>query len=327
VERREEIGQAEQIIVFSYIIRRMLATIPVMGVVAIFVFSLLYLSPGDPAVIIAGDTATLDDIARIREKLGLDQPFYVQFGTWVWNLMHGDLGISIFTNLPVMTLIKQRIEPTVALTVSTLLVTIPIAIPLGVIAAWKAGTWIDRVVMVFAVAGFSIPGFVLAYILIFTFSIGLDLLPVQGYTSIKDGFGAFASHMVLPSLTLGLFYAALVARITRASMLDVLSQDYVRTAQAKGLSNREVLIGHALKNAAVPIATIIGIGIALLISGVVITETVFAIPGIGRLVVDAILRRDYPIIQGVILMFSAWYVLVNLAVDISYTLFDPRIRY
>jgi peptide/nickel transport system permease protein len=313
--------------VFSYIIRRMLATIPVMGVVAIFVFLLLYLSPGDPAVIIAGDTATLDDIARIREKLGLDQPFYVQFGTWVWNLLHGDLGISIFTNLPVMTLIKQRIEPTVALTVSTLLVTIPIAIPLGVIAAWKAGTWIDRVVMVFAVAGFSIPGFVLAYILIFTFSIGLDLLPVQGYTSIKDGFGAFASHMVLPSLTLGLFYAALVARITRASMLDVLSQDYVRTAQAKGLSNREVLIGHALKNAAVPIATIIGIGIALLISGVVITETVFAIPGIGRLVVDAILRRDYPIIQGVILMFSAWYVLVNLAVDISYTLFDPRIRY
>jgi peptide/nickel transport system permease protein len=313
--------------VFSYIIRRMLATIPVMGVVAIFVFSLLYLSPGDPAVIIAGDTATLDDIARIREKLGLDQPFYVQFGTWVWNLLHGDLGISIFTNLPVMTLIKQRIEPTVALTISTLLVTIPIAIPLGVIAAWKAGTWIDRVVMVFAVAGFSIPGFVLAYILIFTFSIGLDWLPVQGYTSIKDGFGAFASHMVLPSITLGLFYAALVARITRASMLDVLSQDYVRTAQAKGLSNREVLIGHALKNAAVPIATIIGIGIALLISGVVITETVFAIPGIGRLVVDAILRRDYPIIQGVILMFSAWYVLVNLAVDISYTLFDPRIRY
>jgi len=313
--------------VFAYIIRRMLATIPVMGVVAIFVFSLLYLSPGDPAVIIAGDTATLDDIARIREKLGLDQPFYIQFGTWVWNLLHGDLGISIFTNLPVMTLIKQRIEPTVALTICTLLVTIPVAIPLGVIAAWKAGTWIDRVVMVFAVAGFSIPGFVLAYILIFTFSIGLDLLPVQGYTSIKDGFGAFASHMVLPSLTLGLFYAALVARITRASMLDVLSQDYVRTAQAKGLSNHEVLIGHALKNAAVPIATIIGIGIALLISGVVITETVFAIPGIGRLVVDAILRRDYPIIQGVILMFSAWYVLVNLAVDISYTLFDPRIRY
>jgi peptide/nickel transport system permease protein len=313
--------------VFSYIVRRMLATIPVMGVVALFVFSLLYLAPGDPASIIAGDTATLDDIMRIRQKLGLDQPFYIQFGTWAWNLLHGDLGISIFTNLPVWTLIKQRIEPTVALTISTLLITIPVAIPLGVVAAWKAGTWIDRSVMIFAVAGFSIPTFVLAYILILTFSIGLDVLPVQGYVSFRDGFGPVICPLVLPSVTLGLFYAALVARITRASMIDVLSQDYVRKAQAKGLSNREVLIGHALKNAAVPIATIIGIGIALLISGVVITETVFAIPGVGRLVVDAILRRDYPIIQGVILMFSAWYVLINLAVDISYTLFDPRIRY
>jgi peptide/nickel transport system permease protein len=313
--------------VFVYIVRRILATIPVMGVVALFVFALLHLSPGDPAVIIAGDTATLDDIVRIRSALGLDQPLYIQFGSWVWGLLHGDLGISIFTNLPVMTLIKQRVEPTVALTLSTLLVTIPIAIPLGVIGAWKAGTWIDRLVMVFAVIGFSVPTFVLAYILIFTFSVSLDLLPVQGYVSISEGFLLFLSHMVLPSVTLGLFYAALVARITRASMLDVLSQDYVRTAQAKGLSTGKVLVGHALKNAAVPIATIIGIGIALLISGVVITETVYAIPGIGRLTVDAILRRDYPIIQGVILLFSAAYVLINLAIDISYTFLDPRIRY
>jgi peptide/nickel transport system permease protein len=313
--------------VFAYIIRRIIATIPVMGVVALFVFALLHLSPGDPAVIIAGDTATLEDIARIRTALGLDEPLYIQFGSWVWQLLHGNLGISIFTNLPVTTLIRQRIEPTVALTISTLLVTIPIAIPLGVIGAWKAGTWIDRLVMVFAVIGFSVPTFVLAYILIFTFSVNLDLLPVQGYVSIFDGFLPFLSHIVLPSVTLGLFYAALVARITRASMLDVLSQDYVRTAQAKGLATGQVLVGHALKNAAVPIATIIGIGIALLISGVVITETVYAIPGIGRLTVDAILRRDYPIIQGVILLFSAAYVLVNLAIDISYTFLDPRIRY
>jgi peptide/nickel transport system permease protein len=298
-----------------------------MGVVALFVFALLHLSPGDPAVIIAGDTATLEDIARIRTALGLDEPLYVQFGSWVWQLLHGNLGISIFTNLPVTTLIRQRVEPTVALTISTLVVTIPIAIPLGVIGAWKAGTWIDRLVMVFAVIGFSVPTFVLAYILIFTFSVNLDLLPVQGYVSIFDGFLPFLSHIVLPSVTLGLFYAALVARITRASMLDVLSQDYVRTAQAKGLATGQVLVGHALKNAAVPIATIIGIGIALLISGVVITETVYAIPGIGRLTVDAILRRDYPIIQGVILLFSAAYVLVNLAIDISYTFLDPRIRY
>ncbi|HZS82477.1 MAG TPA: ABC transporter permease [Stellaceae bacterium] len=312
---------------FAYIVRRTLATIPVMGVVALFVFSLLYLSPGDPAAIIAGDTATVADIMRIRQKLGLDQPFFIQFGGWVWRLLHGDLGISIFTNLPVMTLIEQRVEPTVALTISTLLVTIPVAIPLGVIAAWKAGTWIDRAVMVFAVLGFSVPTFVLAYLLIFGFSIGLDLLPVQGYSSIRNGFGPFLQHLVLPTITLSLFYAALVARITRASMLDVLAQDYVRTAQAKGLATGQVLIGHALKNAAVPIATIIGIGIALLISGVVITETVYAIPGIGRLTVDAILRRDYPIIQGIILLFSAAYVLVNLAVDISYTFLDPRIRY
>src|SRR6202049_773295 len=305
----------------------MLATIPVMGVVAIFVFSLLHLSPGDPAVIIAGDTATLDDIARIRQKLGLDEPLYVQFVTWVWGLMHGDLGISIFTNLPVSKLITQRVEPTVTLTISTLIVSILVAIPMGVLAAWKAGSWIDRVVMVFAVLGFSVPVFVLAYILIFVFAIWADLLPVQGYVSITSGFWPFLSHIILPSAALGMIFAALIARITRASMLDVLAQDYIRTAQAKGLANHQVLIGHALKNAAVPIVTIIGIGIALLISGVVVTETVFAIPGLGRLTVDAILRRDYPIIQGIILIFSAAYVLVNLLVDLSYTLLDPRIRY
>jgi peptide/nickel transport system permease protein len=312
---------------FAYIVRRILATIPVMAVVAVFVFALLYLSPGDPAAIIAGDTATVDDIMRIRAKLGLDQPVYIQFGAWVWRLLQGDLGISIFTNLPVIKLIEQRVEPTVALTVSTLIVSVSAAIPMGVLAAWRAGTWIDRVVMVFAVLGFSVPVFVLAYVLIYVFAIWGDLLPVQGYVSITQGFWPFLSHIILPSMALGMIYAALIARITRASMLDVLAQDYIRTAQAKGLANQQVLIGHALKNAAVPIVTIIGIGVALLISGVVVTETVFAIPGLGRLTVDAILRRDYPIIQGVILIFSAAYVLVNLLVDLSYTLLDPRIRY
>jgi peptide/nickel transport system permease protein len=312
---------------FAYIIRRILATIPVMAVVAIFVFALLYLSPGDPAAIIAGDTATVDDIARIRAHLGLDQPVYIQFGSWVWRLLQGDLGISIFTNLPVAKLIGQRLEPTVALTLATLIVSVVAAIPMGVLAAWNAGTWIDRLVMVFAVIGFSVPVFVLAYILIYVFAIWLDVLPVQGYVSISLGFWPFLSHIILPSIALGMIFAALIARITRASMLDVLAQDYIRTAQAKGLSSEQVLIGHALKNAAVPIVTIIGIGVALLISGVVVTETVFAIPGLGRLTVDAILRRDYPIIQGVILIFSAAYVLVNLLVDLSYTLLDPRIRY
>ncbi|MGQ0663054.1 MAG: ABC transporter permease [Pseudomonadota bacterium] len=312
---------------FAYIVRRLLATIPVMGVVAIFVFSLLYLTPGDPAAVIAGDIATLEDIARIRAKLGLDQPFLVRFGTWAWALAHGDLGISIFTNLPVARLIGQRVEPTVALSLCTLAVAVSLAVPLGVIAAWKAATWIDRAVMGFAVVGFSVPVFVLAYILIYVFAVVLEWLPVQGYTSIAAGPWPFLRHMILPSLALGIVYIALIARITRASMLDVLAQDYIRTAQAKGLDTEKVLIGHALKNAAIPIVTIIGIGIALLISGVVVTETVFAIPGIGRLTVDAILRRDYPIIQGVILIFSAAYVLINLAVDISYTFLDPRIRY
>ncbi len=312
---------------FAYIIRRLVATIPVMGVVAIFVFSLLYIAPGDPAAVIAGDLATSDDIARIHAQLGLDEPFLWRFGHWLWGVLHGDLGTSIFTNLPVTQLIAQRLEPTIALTLTTLLVTIAFAIPLGVIAAWKVGTWIDRLVMLIAVLGFSLPSFVLAYVLILVFSVELDLLPVQGYVSMREGFVPFIQHLILPSIALGLIYGALIARITRASMLEVLSQDYIRTAQAKGLASSDVLIRHALKNAAVPIATVIGIGLALLISGVIVTETVFAIPGIGRLTVDAILRRDYPIIQGVILLFSAAYVLVNLAVDISYTLLDPRVRY
>ena len=312
---------------FAYVIRRLLATIPVMGVVAIFVFSLLYITPGDPAAVIAGDIATAEDIARIHHQLGLDEPFLWRFGGWLWGVLRGDLGISIFTNLPVAQLIGQRLEPTLALTTTALVVTVIFAIPLGVIAAWKVGTWIDRGVMIFAVIGFSLPAFVLAYLLILAFSIELDWLPVQGYVSIREGFAPFIEHLILPSIALGLIYGALIARITRASMLEVLSQDYIRTAQAKGLANETVLVRHALKNAAVPIVTVIGIGIALLITGVIVTETVFAIPGIGRLTVDAILRRDYPIIQGVILLFSAAYVLVNLAVDISYTLLDPRVRY
>lgn len=298
-----------------------------MGVVALFVFSLLYISPGDPAAVIAGDIATAEDIARIRAKLGLDEPYMVRFGNWLWALAHGDLGVSIFTGLPVARLIGQRIEPTVALTVCTLIVTIALAVPVGVVAAWKVGTWIDRSVMGFSVLGFSIPVFVIAYLLIMLFSMQLGWLPVQGYRSINEGWWPFLSHMILPSAALGTVYMALIARITRATMLDVLSQDYIRTAQAKGLSSNQVLLGHALKNASVPIVTVIGIGIALLISGVVVTETVFAIPGIGRLTVDAILRRDYPIIQAVTLLFSGVYVLINLAVDMSYTFLDPRIRY
>ena len=311
----------------AYVIRRLLSTLVVMAVVAFVVFSLLYLTPGDPAAVIAGDIATSEDIQRIHERLGLDDPFLVQFGRWVRALAHGDLGTSIFTNLPVTQLIAQRVEPTLSLTLCTLVVAIAVAVPIGVLAAAKAGTWFDRAVMAFSVLGFSVPVFVLAYILILTLSVQLDWLPVQGYRSFRDGVWEWLRHLILPSIALGTVYVALIARMTRASMLDVLSQDYVRTAQAKGLAPDQVLLGHALKNAAIPIVTIIGIGVALLISGAIVTETVFALPGIGRLTVDAILRRDYPIIQGVTLLFSAVYVLVNLAVDLSYALFDPRIRY
>ena len=312
----------------AYVIRRLFATIAVMAVVAFFVFSLLYLTPGDPAAVIAGDAATSDDIARIRAGLGLDEPFLVRFGGWVWALLHGDLGVSIFTNLPVTHLIGQRVEPTLALTLCTLLISVLVAVPLGVIAAARAGSWSDRAVMAFSVLGFSLPVFVFAYILITVFSIELKWLPVQGYRNFgENSFWDWLRHLILPSIALGTVYIALIARITRASMLDVLSQDYIRTAQAKGLAPAPELIGHALKNAAIPIMTIIGIGIALLISGAIVTETVFAIPGIGRLTVDAILRRDYPVIQGVTLLFSAIYVVINLLVDLSYMLFDPRIRF
>ncbi|MBL8835286.1 MAG: ABC transporter permease [Alphaproteobacteria bacterium] len=312
---------------FAYIIRRIVATVPVMGFVAFFVFSLLYLTPGDPAAVIAGDQATVADIERIRERLGLDRPFLVQFGTWLWAVLHGDMGISIFTNLPVSEMIGQRIEPTVSLATVTIILAVSLAVPLGTLAAWRVGSWIDRLVMVIAVAGFSVPVFVVGYILIFAFALELEWLPVQGFTSPSEGFWPFLSHMIMPASALGLVYMALIARITRASVLEVLSQDYIRTARAKGLAEDKVLLGHALKNAAVPIVTIIGIGVALLIGGVVVTESVFAIPGLGRLTVDAILRRDYPIIQGVILLFSFVYVVLNLLIDISYTLLDPRIRY
>ena len=310
-----------------YTVKRLLATIPVMGVVALFVFSLLYISPGDPAAVIAGDIATEEDIARIRAELGLDQPYLVRFGGWLAGLARGDLGTSIFTKLPVSTLIAQRIEPTVALTLCTLIVAVGLAVPLGVLAAARAGGWIDRLVMALAVLGFSVPVFVIAYGLIFFFAVWLDWLPVQGYRSIAEGFVPFIRHMILPSLALGVVYMALIARITRATMLDVLAQDYVRTANAKGLAPGTVLIRHALANAAVPVVTVVGIGVALLIGGVVVTETVFSIPGLGSLTVEAVLNRDFPVIQGVVLFFSVLYVAINLLVDVSYLFLDPRIRY
>lgn len=311
----------------NYIVRRVVATIPVMLLVALFIFSLLYIAPGDPAAIIAGDQATVQQIAHIRASLGLDKPFLVRFGLWLWRVLHGDLGTSIFTNLPVMKMILQRAPTTISLMSVTLILSIGLAIPMGVLAAWKAGTWIDRLMMLIAVLGFSVPVFVIGYLLAYAFALQLPLLPVQGYVPLSQGFWPWFRCLILPAFTLGGIYIALIARITRAAMLEVLSEDYVRTARAKGVGRREILFVHALKNAAVPVVTIIGIGFAALIGGAVVTESVFALPGIGRLTVDAILQRDYPVIQGVVLIFSGLYVLVNLVVDLLYTVFDPRIRY
>ena len=291
------------------------------------VFSLLYLAPGDPATIIAGDQATPQEIERIRASLGLDKPFVVRFVEWLGNAARGDLGTSVFTSLPVTLMIAQRVEPTFVLLVMTMIFSVGIAVPLGAIAAWKQGTWIDQLLMVGAVLGFSIPVFVVGYLLAYIFALKLGWVPVQGYVPLAQGVWACLRSVVLPAATLGTVYAALIARVTRAAMLEVLSQDYVRTAKAKGAAQPTILFVHALKNAAIPIMTVIGIGIALLIGGSVVTESVFAIPGIGRLVVDAILRRDYPVIQGVVLLFSFIYVLVNLGVDLLYTVVDPRVRY
>ena len=312
---------------YAYVIRRLLATIPIMGLVAVFVFLLLHMSPGDPAAIIAGDNATEENLEQIRRVLGLNDPLHVQFLRWLERLLQGDMGTSIYSGLPVERLILQRVEPTLLLTLMTMIIAVTLAIPLGVLAAWKVGTWVDRLVMTVAVLGFSVPVFVLGYALVLGGSIGLGWFPVQGYTPIRESFRGFLLHITLPALTLGLVYMALIARMTRATMLEVLNEDYVRTAYAKGLATRKVLIKHALKNAMVPITTTIGLGLALIIGGVVVTETVFSIPGLGRLTVDAVLRTDYPVIQGVILVFSLTYVLLNLLIDLSYVLFDPRIRY
>jgi peptide/nickel transport system permease protein len=311
----------------AYIGKRLLATIPVMAIVAIFVFALLRLTPGDPAAIIAGSAATSEDVAGIRLKLGLDQPIVTQFFVWLGNMASGDFGESFFFKKSVASLVADRIEPTLMLSLTTMALSILIAVPLGVLAAYRQGTWIDRVVMGFSVLGFSVPVFVIGYVLIYVFAIELNWLPVQGYQPLREGLWGCLVRLVLPSLTLSVIYIALIARITRTSVLEVLGEDYIRTARAKGLTDRVVLMRHALRNAAVPIVTVIGIGIALLIGGVVVTESVFSIPGLGRLTVDAVLARDYPTVQAVILLFSFVYVLINLLVDVSYTALDPRIRY
>ncbi|TXI64577.1 MAG: ABC transporter permease [Limnohabitans sp.] len=314
-----------------FLMQRLLALVPVLFTVAVIVFLILRLTPGDPAAVIAGNNATNEDIDRIREQLGLTKPLLSQFMIWLANVVQGDLGYSFYLNKPVTELIAQRIEPTLSLAAGTMVLAVLVAVPLGTLAAWRMGGWLDRILSGFAVAGFSVPVFVVGYVLIYIFSIELQWLPVQGYRRLfgasSQGVGAWALQLVLPWLTLATIYVALIARVTRASVSEALTEDYIRTARAKGITEQMVLLRHALANAAVPIVTVIGIGMALLIGGVVVTETVYSIPGLGSLTVDAVLNRDFPVIQGVVLFFSLLYVLINLLVDLSYLWLDPRIRY
>jgi peptide/nickel transport system permease protein len=310
-----------------YLCRRIASVIPVVGIVGVLVFLMLRLAPGDPAAVIAGNSASDQDIAEIRTQLGLDRPIVGQFLLWAGRMATGDFGESYFYKKTVASLIADRLEPTLALATLTIVLATMISIPLGTLAASRAGSWVDRCVMGFSVLGFSAPVFVVGYVLIYVFCVLLGWFPVQGYQRLGDGFGGFIYRLILPSVTLSVVYVALLARITRTSVLEVLHEDYVRTARAKGLSGLKVLVRHALRNAAVPIVTVIGVSVALLISGVVVTESVFNIPGLGRLTVDAVLARDYPTVQAVVLLFSLVYVGINLLVDLAYMALDPRIRY
>ena len=315
----------------QFLLRRILAVLPVLFVVSLVVFLILRLAPGDPAAVIAGNSATNEDIAKIQVQLGLDRSIPVQYGIWMSNVFQGDLGFSYYLNKPVTELIAQRVEPTLSLAFGTVILAILIAVPLGTLAAWRMGGWLDRLLSGFSVAGFSVPVFVIGYLLIYLFAIRLEWLPVQGYKSLSGpsaaGPWAWMRQLILPWMTLAMIYVALIARVTRASVSEALTEDYIRTARAKGIPESAVLLRHALANAAVPIVTVVGIGIALLIGGVVVTETVYAIPGLGSLTVDAVLNRDFPVIQGLVLLFSVSYVLINLLVDLSYLVLDPRIRY
>lgn len=311
----------------SFLVRRLLATVPVLLIVAVIVFLMTRLAPGDPAAAIVGSGGTPEEIARVRASLGLDDPLAAQFLRWGGKVLQGDLGESLFTRKAVAELIGQRIEPTLALSLVTIVLTVLIAVPMGVLAAWRHGGWLDRTLMGFSVLGFSIPAFVIGYTLIWGFALRVHWLPVQGYARIGNGLGPWLSHLILPAITLSIIYVALIARVTRAAVTEALGEDFIRTARAKGLPEVRVLLRHALAHAAVPIVTVIGIGIALLIGGVVVTETVFAIPGLGQLTVDAVLSRDFPLIQGITLFFSVVYVAVNLLIDMSYPFFDPRVRY
>ena len=311
----------------EYVAQRVVAMVPVLLIVAVFTFSLIHIVPGDPAIILAGDQATPERVARLQERMGLNKPLPEQFAIWITKALQGDLGVSPANNYPVAKQIGQRLEPTLSIGVLALLLSMVVAVPLGVLAAWKVNTWIDRASMIFAVLAFSIPVFWLEYNMVTLFAVNLEWFPALGYKPLSEGIGPWLKHITLPVIAVGIISAALPARVTRSTMLEILKEDYVRTARAKGLVEQAVLVRHALRNAMVPILTMFGLSLAGMIGGLVISEQVFAIPGVGQLIVGAVSNRDYPLIQATMLLVAVSYVIVNLLIDLTYLYFDPRIRY
>jgi peptide/nickel transport system permease protein len=312
--------------VLHYLARRLLSALPIIAMLAVATFVFLRLS-GDPTAELAGENATAEHIEALRRSLGLDRSVATQFGIWLGHLLRGDLGTSLITRQPVAAMISERLEATISLALTTTIMSILLAVPLGALAARCKGTIVDRMITFFCVGGFSVPTFVAGYLLVWLFSIRLGWLPAQGYVSILVDPAKWLLHLVAPTLAMSTVFIVLIARITRASMIEALSQDYVRTARALGAVETRVFTLYALRNAAVPIVTIIAVGIGIVLTGVVVTETVFNLPGIGRLTIEAVLARDYPVIQAIILLFSLTYVVINLGVDVAYAALDPRIRY
>ncbi len=310
----------------AYIIKRVLAVIPILIFVGLVTFSLVHIAPGDAANIMAGDYAGPDDVKLIRAELGLDKPVTQQFIEWVGRTARGDLGRSIFSGISVVDLVRTKIGATLSLTVTGGVLAVLLGVPTGILAAWKAGSLIDRIIQIWAAAGISIPGFWLGFIMIWGFSVNLRWFPVIGYVPPTESVVEWIRHITLPTLLLGFTSAAIIIRMTRASLLEVFREDYIRTARSKGLAETAILFRHALRSGAIPILTIIGFLAAALITGTVVTETVFTIPGLGRLVADTVQTRDFPIVQSLLMLLAAFYVFVNLIVDISYVVVDPRVR-
>lgn len=310
----------------KFLAYRSLGAVPVIGIVAVIVFVFLRLS-GDPVTALLGEDATTERIAEVRTAMGLDRSIVEQFGIWLWHVVRGDFGMSLVTRQPVSQMIGERLEATLSLALATIVFSIVVAVPLGLVAARFRGRWIDRAITLFCVSGFSVPTFVVGYLIVWLFAIRLPWLPAQGYASIQQGVGPWLLHLIAPTIAMSTVFIVLIARITRAASIETLGQDYIRTARALGAGEPRVFRLFVLRNAAVPIVTIIGVGIGVVLTGVVVTETVFNLPGLGRLTIEAVLARDFPVVQCVIILFSFTYVLINLAVDIIYSLLDPRIRY